>query len=213
MPNAPSKRRGRPPKACAVKPDAIIQAALRSFAAHGFEGASLRRIAATANVDVALIAHRHGAKLELWKAVVDDIAGQFVGQLSRPRNPVDATGATSMERLLHAIDQMIDFSADAPEMSMFVLKEVAQQDARFHYLYERLIKPVQEVLLPTVEQAIHDGFLKGVNGNLFFYNLSGAIALTLSLRPFIEQFDVEVFSSQLFSQRMKTLWRALLYPG
>lgn len=153
-----TKRRGRPPKANEIKPDAIIRAALKSFAAHGFEGASLRRIASTANVDVALISHRHGTKLELWKAVVDDIADKFVVQLSRPHEPFDPANQTSMQRLLFAVDQMIDFSAASPEISMFVIKEVAQQHERFLYVYERLIGPAQEVLLPIVEHAVADGF-------------------------------------------------------
>lgn len=205
-----TKRRGRPPKANEIKPDAIIRAALKSFAAHGFEGASLRRIASTANVDVALISHRHGTKLELWKAVVDDIADKFVVQLSRPHEPFDPANQTSMQRLLFAVDQMIDFSAASPEISMFVIKEVAQQHERFLYVYERLIGPAQEVLLPIVEHAVADGFLKNVDPHLFFYNVSGAIALTVSLRSFVGQFGRNAFSSESFSSSMKSFWRVLL---
>ncbi len=210
MPNELTKRRGRPPKADEVKPDAILRAALTCFATHGFEGASLRRIATAADVDVALIAHRHGAKLDLWKAVVDDIASKFVLELSRSRSPAEFADGTSMDRLQLAIDQMIDFSADAPEMSMFVIKEIAQRDERFHYVYERLIRPAQEVLLPTVELAIADGFLENVDPELFFYNVSGAIALTVSMRSLVGQLDGNTFSSEHFLPGMKSLWRSLL---
>lgn len=209
MPNEPTKRRGRPPKAEEIKPDAILQAALKCFATHGFEGASLRRIATSANVDVALIAHRHGAKLDLWKAVVDDIARKFVLELSRTRSHAEVAGATSLDRLQLAIDQMIDFSAQSPEMAMFVIKEIAQRDERFHYVYERLIRPAQDVLLPTVECAIADGFLKNVDPELFFYNVTGAVALTVSMRSLV-RFDGDALSSEHFLNGMKVLWRSLL---
>ncbi|WP_296259597.1 MULTISPECIES: TetR/AcrR family transcriptional regulator [unclassified Pseudomonas] len=210
MPNEPTKRRGRPPKAEEVKPDVILQAALKCFAMHGFEGASLRRIATASNVDVALIAHRHGAKLELWKAVVDDIASKFVLKLSRSRSPAELAGASSMDRLQLAIDQMIDFSAQSPEMAMFVIKEIAQRDERFQYVYERLIRPAQQVLLPTVECAIAEGYLKDVDPELFFYNVSGAVALTVSMRSLLGEFDGDALSSEHFLRGMKALWRSLL---
>lgn len=211
MPIETAKRRGRPPKANEIKPEAIIEAALRSFATHGFEGASLRRIAAVANVDVALIAHRHGAKLELWKAVVDDIADKFVARLGRSRTATDATpGETSLERLMRDVDQFIDFAAQAPEMSMFIIKEVAQQDERFHYVNERLVRPAQDALMPTIERAIADGFLEQANADVLFYNLSGAIAMTVALRPFTHQLAGDPLGDEHFAASMKTLWRSLL---
>ena len=66
--------RGRPPRSEDSKQDEILRAALRAFAQGGYEGTNLRRIAADADVDVALIAHHFGSKLGLWKAAVDGLA-------------------------------------------------------------------------------------------------------------------------------------------
>ncbi|WP_186812567.1 TetR/AcrR family transcriptional regulator [Cellulomonas composti] len=52
--------------------DAILDAALRLFSEHGYDGASVRAIAAGAGVDPALIRHFFGDKDGLFAAVVTD---------------------------------------------------------------------------------------------------------------------------------------------
>ncbi len=67
---APPTRTGRRPG----KPDTkrmILDAARASFAEHGFAGASVRRIAAAAGVDPALVHHYFGTKERLFLATVD----------------------------------------------------------------------------------------------------------------------------------------------
>jgi len=51
--------------------DALLEAARRLFAERGYEGASLRAIAAAAGVDAALVAHFFGSKADLLAAAVD----------------------------------------------------------------------------------------------------------------------------------------------
>ena len=56
----------------------ILAAARGQFAAHGYDGATMRAIAADAGVDVALVSYYFGSK-----------SGMFVASLSLPVNPVD----------------------------------------------------------------------------------------------------------------------------
>ena len=51
------------------KRDRILDAAEELFAEHGYDGVTLRRIAATADVDVALANYHFGKKLDLFQAV------------------------------------------------------------------------------------------------------------------------------------------------
>ena len=50
--------------------DAILEAARHQFAEHGYDGASLRSIAAAAGVDAALVVHFFGSKAKLLTASV-----------------------------------------------------------------------------------------------------------------------------------------------
>ncbi|NWK97925.1 hypothetical protein DM806_20135 [Sphingobium lactosutens] len=52
----------------------MLAVALEAFAAQGFDGASVRHIAAQAGVDPALIKHQFGSKADLWHAAVDTLA-------------------------------------------------------------------------------------------------------------------------------------------
>jgi AcrR family transcriptional regulator len=63
------RRGGRRPGASGTR-EAILAAAGRHFAAHGYDRASLRGIAAEAGVDQKLIAHFFGSKQQLFVAAV-----------------------------------------------------------------------------------------------------------------------------------------------
>jgi AcrR family transcriptional regulator len=64
-------RRGRPPKAEGAAPGdaAILDAAEQLFAEHGFDGVTLRQVAAAACVDTALVHYYFGGKRGLFDAV------------------------------------------------------------------------------------------------------------------------------------------------
>lgn len=66
----PGRRTGRPPGRGNTR-EAVLDAARRVFAARGYEGASLRAIAAVAGVDPGMVRHFFGSKAGLFRAVTD----------------------------------------------------------------------------------------------------------------------------------------------
>ncbi|WP_149361131.1 TetR/AcrR family transcriptional regulator [Lolliginicoccus suaedae] len=74
----PPSQRGRRPGDPAETRESILDAARALFAEDGFDKASIRRIAARAKVDPALIHHHFGSKQEL-----------FIAAMRAPVNPVD----------------------------------------------------------------------------------------------------------------------------
>lgn len=78
-------RRGRPPGRRPGAPDTrgeILAAAREQFAAHGYDGATIRGIATAAGVDPALVHHYFGTKERV-----------FVAAMELPFVPADVTGA------------------------------------------------------------------------------------------------------------------------
>jgi AcrR family transcriptional regulator len=63
-------RTGRRPGDSGTR-EAILDAARGAFAAHGYDGATIRGIAAAAAVDPALVHHFYGSKEELFAAAMD----------------------------------------------------------------------------------------------------------------------------------------------
>jgi AcrR family transcriptional regulator len=67
------RRPGRPARTDlpAAAADACLDRALEAFAERGFEGASIREIAAASGVSHGLLNVRFGSKMGLWIAAVD----------------------------------------------------------------------------------------------------------------------------------------------
>lgn len=68
---APKRRRGRPRAGESDARDRILAAAIEEFGGAGYDGATIRGIAARAGVDSALIHHHFGTKADLFGAVID----------------------------------------------------------------------------------------------------------------------------------------------
>ncbi len=187
------KRRGRPAGGEAPRSDLILPAALAAFAQHGFEGANLRQIAQAAGIDVSLISHRFGSKLDLWKAVVDDLATRFLRELAQLRDA----------ELPAMLSQLIDLVCDSPQLALFLVKEVASQGERFEYFYDRLIRQMHDLFLPVIAKA---GSTK-IDPDFFFFSFTGSLAVTVALRPFIGRFSAAANEEVSFRHELK---RALL---
>lgn len=69
-PHVPKFQRSTP----AVRREALVEATLQSLRAHGYEGASIRRISAVAGVSIGLINHHFKSKAELVAAAYESLA-------------------------------------------------------------------------------------------------------------------------------------------
>jgi TetR/AcrR family transcriptional repressor of bet genes len=76
--------------------DSLVEATLRSLAAHGHDGASVRRIAAEAGVSVGLINHHYASIDELIAAAYEKVALGIVRQLTEA---TEASPPSPRERL------------------------------------------------------------------------------------------------------------------
>lgn len=65
------RRRGRPRAGTSDARERILAAATEEFGENGYDGATMRGIAARAQVDAALVHHHFGTKADLFSAVVD----------------------------------------------------------------------------------------------------------------------------------------------
>jgi AcrR family transcriptional regulator len=101
------KRTGRRPGSTGTR-EAILAAASRRFAEHGYDRASLRGIAADAGVDQKLIAHYFGSKQQL-----------FVAAIGLPFDPGDvlpAVFAAERESLRSHLAELLVTLLDQPDV-------------------------------------------------------------------------------------------------
>ena len=129
--------------------DAILTAARRRFAAHGFASATVRAIAADAGVDPALVIRHYGSKAGLFAEAVDidlripDLRGV----------PVAEHGTRLVEHFLRRWD------ASTPEGEVLVTllrSAVADQEIakRMQTLVSRQLAPALRPLLADPDEAL-----------------------------------------------------------
>ncbi|ANC31788.1 TetR/AcrR family transcriptional regulator [Isoptericola dokdonensis] len=131
------RRTGRRPGSTATRQE-IVEAARAEFAAHGFRGATLRRIAARAEVDPALVHHYFGDKDGLFAATVtlpDEALGRVLAALG---DGVDCLG----ERLTRTFLGLFEAPATRDQMLIVVRSALTHDVAR-----DRLRDVVEGTLL------------------------------------------------------------------
>jgi AcrR family transcriptional regulator len=193
--------RGRPRKSEDPKRDEILLAARRDFAQSGYEGSNLRRIAAEAGIDVALIAHHFGTKLDLWKAVVDSLAARLLGGTEEmPAPPEDADVA---DRIRRALRRYIEINSDLPELGMLVSQEIQLPGERRDYVYDRLVKPRRDQLVPLIREAIGAGVVRQQDPELLFFLLATSISTSMAIRPLIARFTDAAGSMDRFREALE----------
>jgi TetR/AcrR family transcriptional regulator len=193
--------RGRPRRSENPKQDEILLAALRAFAQGGYEGTNLRRIAVDADVDVALIAHHFGSKLGLWKAIVDGLAAR---RLTAGEGALASSECADLaDRVRHALRRLIRINSDMPELSMLVSQEMHQPGERREYLYEHLIKPHHDLLVPLIREAIAAGVIRRQDPEMLFFLLVTSVSTSMAIRPLIARFSEAAGSVEQFRDALE----------
>lgn len=119
----PPRRPGRPRNLEASR-SKLLEAALPAFAQLGFDGVSLRRIAATAGFDVSMIAHHFGSKEELWQAVVNRVRKDWEEYFLGYRELMHDETLSLATRMEQVLDRITAHLIETPEVSMFVSREM-----------------------------------------------------------------------------------------
>src|SRR6201987_5758903 len=133
---ARARPRGRPrADQSPASTDEILLAALRPFAARGYDGPSVRELNQALGVSHNLINRRFGSKERLWRAAVDRWFGELVDALAPSAN-LAGTG-DPLERVREFVVTFIEVNARRPEMARLMNVEASLGGPRLDYLFER----------------------------------------------------------------------------
>jgi len=151
-----SRRPGRPVK---VAPDLqrrrILDAAAAMFARRGFDGASLRDIAADAGLSHAVIRQIFGNKADLWDAAAADLFGQMNEAMLQALGQVDMNNPRArMEAQLRAT---VRTASRIPWLAAFVMQAGLAGGSRYETLVERHLRPAYAFTLEPFFQLKETG--------------------------------------------------------
>lgn len=153
-----TRSRGRPSRDRSVSLPKICDAALGVFAARGYDTATLKEIADRAGVDPSLISYQFGSKLNLWKAVIDDLGRALQSLLSGLVPPAGEEDAE--DALRRALSEITRFMCENPQIPHFAAREIYRDDERTQWVNERLFKPLHDHLGRSLEDVRARGRLR-----------------------------------------------------
>lgn len=111
----------------------LLEAALVEFAAHGFEGASTRAIAARAGWHQPQINYYFSSKEELWRAAVDQLFQRLDAEVIAG---LDGAADSPAAVLAAAVRRFVRFSARHPELHRIMNLEATADSERLDWLVD-----------------------------------------------------------------------------
>ena len=212
-------RQARKSKAPARRPqqrsldtrDRLVEAALRVFASHGFEGATTREIARRAGVALAALPYHFTTKEALWKAAADRIFGRL-GETFR-RRLAGLEGVDLPTRLRLVLGDFVRFQAAHPELHRFMIQEGIARSSRLEWLVETHIRPIYGFVQAMVQAAQREGMAPLGRPEHLHYMLIGAASSVYALAAEFELLTGDDPSDKaLVEEHVATLER-LFFPA
>ena len=170
-------KRGRRPRGEISGREALIRAANTCFLRLGY-AASLRDIAAEAEVDMALVARLFGSKKKLWEAVI----AWHESKLAHHLSDVDAlskAGLPTKEALQRLIELYAGHCVDLPFIALF-MHEAVNHGPRLENIVERLVVPLRPRYLPFLNRAIEQRIVHALDPELALTILLTGISAQLA---------------------------------
>ena len=161
---------------------ALLDAALTEFAAHGFEGAATRSIAAAAGTHQPQINYHFESKDELWRAAVDHLFAQLDEAVGRHLRHTPSA-ADERERFARGIRAFVRSAAELPELNRIMVQEATIDSERLRWTVERHTRPRFETLIADWRRLRAAGAAPDVAEVVLYYSLVGAASLAYVNAP------------------------------
>ncbi len=175
---------------------ALLRAGQTAFARHGFEGASLRRIAAAAGVDPGLAAHHFGSKEALWTAVIEHLAQTLVPSIDELKQLRRNTHIPIGARLGRALRQLVSLACEEPEFGMFIARVGSERGEKLDTLIEKLLRPYHDAFKPLLVEAMKEKVIAKQPVEVLYCMLTYAVSITVSYRHILESFGEPVRNTE-----------------
>lgn len=130
---------------------AILTAARQEFADRGFDGATVRRIAARAGVDPAMINHHFGSKHRLFLAALQTSVDPRARIAQVIAGPVGMRGEQLIRLLLEIWDSPTGTAATA--MLRTALQDEVTRDSVREFVLDQIVRPLVEGVTPALTGA------------------------------------------------------------
>jgi TetR/AcrR family transcriptional regulator len=174
--------RRRPQARSVATRTALLDAALHEFAAHGFEGASTRVIAASAGTHQPQINYHFESKDELWRAAVDHLFARLDEAVARHLDTM-APATDDRDRLARTIRSFVHAAAGLPELNRIMVQEATIDSDRLRWIVERHTRHRFDAVTSEWRRLRTAGHVPDIDEAVLYYSLVGAASLAYVNAP------------------------------
>lgn len=157
----------------------LLEAAREAFAAHGYEGASLRSISANAGMLHTAMLYHFKNKDMLWKAVMTDMFEEFSGRYQALEQELAGASADTQARFM--VREFVAFCAVRPELHRIMTNEGRSDTERLTWLVENYTRPLFESVAAVAASLQLSPIL--ADPVRLYYAIIGLAASTFTLAP------------------------------
>ncbi|MFN8475701.1 MAG: TetR/AcrR family transcriptional regulator [Anaerolineae bacterium] len=182
------KPRGRQADATAQRTrQRIVHSALALFASRGYDGVSLRDIAAYSDVTHGLIRHHFGSKEDIWRAVIDTTLQEYLAMMTPLVEAAVTSNSSALDTVKEVSRNAIILTGRYPEVGRLLMHEGVERGPRLDYFMAQLA-PLVSQMDPLIEAVQREGMLSQFSHESFLLSL-----IMLGVMPFA----MAAFSSEL----------------
>jgi TetR/AcrR family transcriptional regulator len=188
MSAAPATRRPGRPRAAdtPVSVDAMLSAALRAFATHGYDGVSVNAISRELGVSHSLLHQRFGSKDGLWHAAVDWGFGDMARELA---SAFDPTLTDPLEQMRLVLRRFLAVSAQRPELLGLMNIEGRSDSTRLDYLYDNYVEPMTAPIARLLDHLAAEGRTRPTSMRTLHFLVAHGAAAAYTLTPLARHFE------------------------
>lgn len=174
-----ARKRSTAPEPASTR-DALLAAATEAFAAHGFDGARVDRIAVGAGVNKAMISYHFGGKAGLHRAILEASLGALAERLARTRDerlPAEA-------RLRSFVEAFVKTVESQPFLPQMLLREVIGGGQRLDAVVGPYFLQLAATVRSIVAQGAREGTFRRVDPLLTHLSIVGSLVFFFATQPF-----------------------------
>lgn len=166
----------------------ILVAALRAFAAAGYDAMSVRSLNAELGLSHGTINQRFRSKQRLYFAAIDHGFATFLASIDHHR--AQRPPATDdLEELREIIRAFLVAAADRPELGRLMNQEGLHHSERLDYIMQTFFAPVFEGIAALLARLIESGRIHPVPARMLFFLVAHGAEAPYTLTALSAEFD------------------------
>lgn len=200
------------PRPATVSPDRILDVAALEFAARGYAGARVDRIARRARVNKAMLYYHFGSKQALYRALLRRVFTRAAERLGA----IAAQPATAERKVHDVIGGMAAFVREHTFFPAIMLREVAERGSHLDRDTLAALASVPRLVGSIVQQGIQDGSLRPVHPIGAYFTMFAPIVMFMAGAPILKELGaaelktINALTPDLFVQHVQdSVHRAL----